>query len=193
MYQIASYNVLNHCIFKDVTVAAQFLGLTDKTNYLQQFLSDIYQARNWILGFGFGCSFILGFVYCLLLRVPGVVTLLTWGSICGVIALFAAVGYGLWKLSDEWKAQTDNSHSNYEVRDWRKRHCCDSKCEHRFALAHGTSHLPNALRACFTLLSTPHHRSKQRRCLVSSAMFWLASCCAWRYSCESASALLMAL
>jgi hypothetical protein len=116
MYQIQSVDVLNRCVYFDAKIASSFVKLGSTANYMQHFLSDIYQARNWILGFGFGFSFVLGFVYCMLLRIPGVVTLLTWGSICATIALFAAVGYGFWQLSITWKQDTTNQYQQWQVR-----------------------------------------------------------------------------
>eukprot|EP00611_Tribonema_gayanum_P025465 TRINITY_DN5798_c0_g2_i1.p1 TRINITY_DN5798_c0_g2~~TRINITY_DN5798_c0_g2_i1.p1 ORF type:complete len:646 (-),score=224.01 TRINITY_DN5798_c0_g2_i1:303-2240(-) len=115
MYQIESVDVLNHCLFTDPAIADAFVSLNSQMSYMQQFLADIYTARNWILGFGFGFSLVMGFVYCLLLRVPGVVAIMTWGSILAVIALFAAVGYGLYTKGDEWAADTTNQHTDVQI------------------------------------------------------------------------------
>uniref|UniRef100_A0A7S2EQ30 Choline transporter-like protein n=1 Tax=Trieres chinensis TaxID=1514140 RepID=A0A7S2EQ30_TRICV len=54
--------------------------------------SDLWTARAWILGFGFGLSLVVGFLYAFFLRVPGVLRLMVWGSIFATITMFFVVG-----------------------------------------------------------------------------------------------------
>eukprot|EP00339_Tiarina_fusa_P022379 CAMPEP_0116997142 /NCGR_PEP_ID=MMETSP0472-20121206/690_1 /TAXON_ID=693140 ORGANISM="Tiarina fusus, Strain LIS" /NCGR_SAMPLE_ID=MMETSP0472 /ASSEMBLY_ACC=CAM_ASM_000603 /LENGTH=659 /DNA_ID=CAMNT_0004695951 /DNA_START=143 /DNA_END=2118 /DNA_ORIENTATION=+ len=63
---------------------------------------DLWNARYWILAFGFGCSLAVSLVYMILLRIPCLLTTLVWFSIFAVIALFAAAGYFAQQTADGW-------------------------------------------------------------------------------------------
>lgn len=115
MYQIETIDFLNHCVISDETIAEQFVDVTDETVFLQKFMSDIYVARYWILGFGFCFSFVIGVMYCYLLRIPGLVTIMTWTSIFATIGLTVAIGIGFWKVALDWEDDTAVAHSSYQI------------------------------------------------------------------------------
>ncbi len=94
MYQIQSFDFLNYCVYSDKDVYGFFSKNIEQFSFLQEFLSDIWEARFYVLLFGLGIALVAGFVYSMLLTCPCVVLLMIWGGIAATIALFAFIGYG---------------------------------------------------------------------------------------------------
>ncbi|CAM9251312.1 unnamed protein product, partial [Choristocarpus tenellus] len=114
MFQIKSTDFINHCVFSDSDVLENFVNVGGgDVTYLSEFVSDIYTARAWILGFGFGFSLILCFIYVALLRMPGMVCLLVWGSILTSLVLFLAIGYASLSLASNWT--DDGEHTTLQI------------------------------------------------------------------------------
>ena len=63
---------------------------------------DIWTTYPYILGCGFGVSFVLSLAYIFMLRLPFLLNGLVWGSIAACIAMFAAAGYYSYNKADEW-------------------------------------------------------------------------------------------
>ncbi|KAG7345808.1 plasma-membrane choline transporter family protein [Nitzschia inconspicua] len=76
------------------------------TESSQQFFTNLYgdlwEARWYILGFGFGASLLVSLIYMALLRIPCLLTGVVWGSIALVISLFGFVGYYAYTTATEW-------------------------------------------------------------------------------------------
>ncbi len=77
MYQIQSFDFLNYCIYTDGDVYSFFSKNIEQFSFLQEFLSDIWEARAYVLLFGLGIALVAGFVYSMLLTCPCVVFLLS--------------------------------------------------------------------------------------------------------------------
>jgi hypothetical protein len=66
---------------------------------------DIWVAAPYILGFGFGCSFLLSLTYIFILRLPVLLNALVWFSIFTTIGMFAAAGYYSYSQAGVWDDQ----------------------------------------------------------------------------------------
>jgi hypothetical protein len=67
-----------------------------------EFYADIYTARKYVFGCGFGLSLGVSFVYIFLMRLPLILSALIWTSILATIALFFGVGYYAYDLATGW-------------------------------------------------------------------------------------------
>ncbi len=94
IYQIQSFDFLNYCIYSDGDVYSFFSKNIGQFSFLQEFLSDIWEAKVYVLLFGLGIALVAGFVYSMLLTCPCVVFLMIWGGIAATTALFSFIGYG---------------------------------------------------------------------------------------------------
>lgn len=131
MYTIKTKNFLNRCFPDDPNVnniAQEFVnnavnhsitgnyayefGLMSE-DWFYKFALDIYHLRGYVFGFGIGVATGLAFLYTYLLRIPGVLFIVTWSCLIGILALLCAGSFLLWSLSRQWTH--DGIHSNYEV------------------------------------------------------------------------------
>lgn len=64
-------------------------------------------AKGLIGGFGLGVSVLVGTVYLLFLRIPGVLFLLIWGLLFAVWGILAGAGAMLFQTSDTWAAEEE--------------------------------------------------------------------------------------
>ena len=55
-------------------------------------------ARNYIFGFGFAVALLIGFAFCNVIRIPGLLTVVVWTCIAGVF-FFLLFGLGLGLLA----------------------------------------------------------------------------------------------
>jgi Plasma-membrane choline transporter len=79
------------------------LQVTDEaTKFFTKLYGDLWAARKYILGFGFGVSVVISFMYIFLMRMPLVLTAMVWTSILVTIALFFIGGYYAWSLATDW-------------------------------------------------------------------------------------------
>ena len=81
--------------------------------WFYKFALDIYHLRGYVFGFGIGVATGIAFIYTYLLRIPGVLFIVTWSSLLGIFALLCAGSFLLWSLSNRWSS--DGVHSHYEV------------------------------------------------------------------------------
>ena len=65
---------------------------------------DLWTARYYVLGFGFGVSLVVSLIYMILLRIPCLLTGLVWFSISAMIALFALAGWFAYNTAQQWDA-----------------------------------------------------------------------------------------
>jgi hypothetical protein len=75
------------------TPATSYISGSSSQEFFIHLYGDLFEARWYILGFGFGVSLVVSLIYMGLLRIPCLLTFVVWGSIGMVIALFA----GMWK------------------------------------------------------------------------------------------------
>jgi len=94
MYQIATQPILNRCVPQNITAIATYGLATSGFNpsYITEFYGDIITSRAYIFGFGFGISIILGFLWTVLLRIPGLVSLIVWTCNFAVLGFFGVTG-----------------------------------------------------------------------------------------------------
>ncbi len=88
-------NVLNQTC---TTVANIEPCSVDRNN----FYADIYTARYFIFGFGFGICCLISFVYIGVLRLPALLNSVIWGSIFATIAIVFALAYYLFWVAGVW-------------------------------------------------------------------------------------------
>lgn len=69
--------------------------------------ADMLTARGLIGGFGLGVSVLIGVVYLLFLRIPGVLFLLIWGLLFAVWAILAGSGAMLFQTAETWAAEPE--------------------------------------------------------------------------------------
>uniref|UniRef100_A0A7S2Y2B5 Choline transporter-like protein n=1 Tax=Fibrocapsa japonica TaxID=94617 RepID=A0A7S2Y2B5_9STRA len=141
MYHVATTDVFNYCIYDAVLEAAQDVGAAtleqaiaaanngtsdavaagdipesyfepDEDNWFDDFTADLYKAIYVIFGFGIGVALGVGFLYLILLRVPGVLFLMTWGIIFLVQLLWLVGGALCVQIGKAW--EDDNKHSDME-------------------------------------------------------------------------------
>jgi len=62
----------------------------ESTNFITTICGDIWNARNYILMFGFGGSILMAYLYTYAMRIPIVTKTVVWGSIWSVF--FFALG-----------------------------------------------------------------------------------------------------
>ncbi|CAM9134770.1 unnamed protein product [Choristocarpus tenellus] len=101
MYQYESYDIINYCVFKNATVWSEFRD-TDLASYASEFIADMITARDYIFGFGFAVSLVLGFVYIYLMRLPFLVTALVWSCISLVLVALVGLGIGMYSVAADW-------------------------------------------------------------------------------------------
>jgi hypothetical protein len=107
-----SYEVVSYCF---LTLAAQdrisaqinstdaVLQVADTAyDFWTKLYADVYTARKYVLGFGFGLSLVVCSVYIFLMRLPCVLNALVWSSIFITIGLFLVGGYYCWSLAMDW-------------------------------------------------------------------------------------------
>lgn len=83
---------------------------------LKDVFADLSKARGLIGGFGLAVSALVGTAYLMFLRIPGVLFLLIWGLLFGVLALVAGSGVVLYQTSESWAAEEEpRSHDSGQI------------------------------------------------------------------------------
>lgn len=86
--------------------------VNDAFGLWSELYADVYTARKYVFGCGFGLSLGVSFVYIFLMRLPLILSALIWSSILATIALFFGVGYYAYSLASDWdeeEPQTQDS------------------------------------------------------------------------------------
>jgi hypothetical protein len=91
--QIAEYVGEKTVSYFPWTPATSYISGSSSQEFFTHLFGDLFEARWYILGFGFGVSLVVSLIYMGLLRVPCLLTSVVWGSVGLVITLFA----GTWK------------------------------------------------------------------------------------------------
>lgn len=85
--------------------ASDLLGiaaLEDAYAFWNRVFADLWTARAYVLGFGFGVSLAVSSLYIFMLRLPFLLNSVVWGSILLTIGMFFAGGYYAWNKATEW-------------------------------------------------------------------------------------------
>jgi len=114
--KMASQSKFNRCIFTNATEAALYT-FNQGIGPLQEFGSDIFQARGFVFGLGTALALVFGFVWMILLRVPGLLPLIVWTSIFGFGAGLAGIAAYMIDTAGAWA--TRGLHSTLEVNGLR--------------------------------------------------------------------------
>ena len=77
--------------------------------FLQEFLSDVVTARIPIAVAGLLLPFVAGFLYVALLRVPGVLCCMVWGSVALAFVALAALGAACWRNGERLRDVDDDA------------------------------------------------------------------------------------
>uniref|UniRef100_A0A7S4J5U8 Choline transporter-like protein n=1 Tax=Odontella aurita TaxID=265563 RepID=A0A7S4J5U8_9STRA len=91
----------------NATGEADWLQIVDEGgSFWGNLFADLWTARYWIFGFGFGVSLAVGFVYAFFLRIPGVLPFMVWGSLLLTIGIFFGVGYSSYNYASTKEAES---------------------------------------------------------------------------------------
>ena len=74
----------------------------------------VYLPRYVIFGFGLGAALVLGLLFLVLIRTPGVLTSLVWSIIIAICFGLVAAGYYMKKTSDQWRV--DGLKEEHEIK-----------------------------------------------------------------------------
>eukprot|EP00903_Cladosiphon_okamuranus_P019573 g18001.t1 len=131
LYHMATTNILGYCMFDAVidltneaataAIEAEMANALNGTNangtvvsaetagstWFEDVFADLLTARGLIGGFGLGVSVLIGVVYLMFLRIPGVLFLLIWGLVFAVWAVLAGAGGMLLQTADAWAAEPE--------------------------------------------------------------------------------------
>lgn len=75
----------------------------DAFDFTNKLFADVFVARKYVLGLGFGLSMGVSLVYIFLMRLPGLLAVVVWGSILTTIALCFGGGYYAYTRMLMWK------------------------------------------------------------------------------------------
>lgn len=126
-YAVDTYEVLRRCIadsdaidelkeiIGSVDVVATSDAGSDDSGFWGNLYGDLFTARLYILGVGFGASVVIGFVYSLFLRVPGFISTFVWTSIALTIGMFAYAGYYANTKAAEWADEVPQVYSDSSI------------------------------------------------------------------------------
>ena len=119
MFSVESTEVLSYCIPEisglslDANTTTSMMSGNDATNYMMEFVGDIFTAKDWIFGFGFAVALLVGFLFTYVLRIPGLLYTVVWTVIVLVTIMFLFVGSFMYDTYGKWdEAQ---SRPDYEI------------------------------------------------------------------------------
>jgi len=129
MYKVATKEYLNRCLPDMDTGAAltaaqsasggnytgtfQYTTSSSGKEWFNNFLADVFTLQGYIFGFGLGFSTFVAFMYLYFLRIPGLLTVIIWGAILGILIFLLVGSILLLNLSASWA--NDGEHSDTEV------------------------------------------------------------------------------
>jgi len=85
------------------TMATQNEKIKQGYNIWSNLYSDLWVARYYILGLGFGAPLGIGFIYSFFLRIPLVLPFMVWFSVVATIAIVFGGAYYAGELAAQWK------------------------------------------------------------------------------------------
>ena len=90
---------------KNKTQAESVLEIPDPQEMLLNFYTDVWQTKEYVLGFGFGVSVGVSLIYVFLMRIPLLLSFMVWGSIGATIVMFGAAGWYSFQVATLWADQ----------------------------------------------------------------------------------------
>jgi hypothetical protein len=96
------------------TQAETVLDIPDPKDILLTLSADVWQTKEYVLGFGFGVAFAVSFLYIFLMRMPLLLSFMVWLSVGLTIAAFGAAGFYSWTVAMKW----DNTEPQRVADDW---------------------------------------------------------------------------
>ena len=118
--QYPTKEVMNRCYITNSTAVEMYnmaKAYTDNldASYMSEFYADVLNARTYIFGIGFGAALVLGFVWTWILRTHGLIFVAVWAVNFLVWAFLGALGYFMYRWSDDWKDDVPQTHSDREI------------------------------------------------------------------------------
>jgi len=117
-YAVDTFEIIkNRCLANPqavLLVEDQVIGMDDVStfggafekagigNFINRLYADLFEARYFIFLIGFLVSMFLGLVYTQLLRFPGLVSLMVWGSILATFAILIGTGFFVLQQAENW-------------------------------------------------------------------------------------------
>ena len=77
--------------------------------------ADLWTAKSYIFGFGFGLCCVMSFLYIGALRLPLLMNSVVWGSLFASIAIVFLIGYYAYSLAGTWAAQDPQIWSDQSI------------------------------------------------------------------------------
>ena len=78
----------------------------DKDEWYEKVYGDVFTAWPLIIGVGIGGAILVGFVYTMLLRIPGLLALIVWSLLIGIFIIFIAGGAFCYSTSKKWSNES---------------------------------------------------------------------------------------
>jgi len=91
----------------------------DIYDFFNKLYADLWVARYYILGFGFGLSLVFSLFYIYLMRIPFLLNTLVWASIFLTICLFILGGWFTLEKADEWDDEEPQTLTDRTIRATR--------------------------------------------------------------------------
>lgn len=123
MYEVKTVEILNRC-FPDTNVDQAFelasqvsasvgtnltgneiysTGVSKSSDYLSDFIGDLYYLRAYVFGFGLGVAVFFSFMYLYLMRIPGLLSIIIWTLLIFVFVLITVGAVLLFNLAQTWE------------------------------------------------------------------------------------------
>jgi len=136
-YALDTYEVLGRCVFRNeatdklnsivnptnqnftsdiIDMATQNENIKEGFDLWHNLFADLWITRYFILGIGFGAPLAIGFLYCFMLRVPGVLPIMVWASIFSTIGIVFAGGWYASDRATQWKAADPPKYTDHEIK-----------------------------------------------------------------------------
>ncbi|KAM3571813.1 hypothetical protein VYU27_006151 [Nannochloropsis oceanica] len=118
--QYPTKEVMNRCYITNSTaleifnMAKAYKNDLDVT-ILSEFYGDVFNARAYIFGIGFGAALVLGFIWTWILRTPCLIHVAVWMVNFLVWGFLGALGSLMYMWSNDWKSDVPQTHTDREV------------------------------------------------------------------------------
>lgn len=119
-----SYSVLSRCFLTNAASdrIAQIVGAnstlaaaSDGARIWNNLYADLWTAKAYIFGFGFGLCCLISFLYIGALRLPVLLNAVVWGSLFATIAIIVLIGYYAYSLAGAWAAENPQIWSDQSI------------------------------------------------------------------------------
>ena len=127
MYVADTSAYMKRCIVSSEAFTAiedQYIEATapdqeSSSTFMSNLYGDFYTAKAWILGFGFGVSMVISFVYSFLLRVPGILFGLVWTCVLSTLGIVGYAAYYAYTEFELWNTEDPKTHTSGEISGMR--------------------------------------------------------------------------